>query len=95
LPDEQIWPLLHTVPHVPQFRLSLAVFVQKLPPSVTHVVSVPHDVAHVLFEQTRPLPQALLHAPQLLGSDVSSTQEPPQFFVGAVQTLPHMPELQT
>jgi hypothetical protein len=73
------------LPQVPQFVLSVCVFVQKLPPSVVHVVSSPHDTPQLPPLQTSPVPQAFPQPPQLLLSISSSTHEPLQDVVGGLQ----------
>jgi hypothetical protein len=59
---------MHTVPQAPQFEVSLVVSTHDAP----QVVFTPHSAVHLPPSQTCPAPQALPHAPQLLGSDVWS-----------------------
>jgi hypothetical protein len=106
VPFEQAWPAGHTMPQPPQFVGLLVMFVQLAP----QVMVPPGQVAeHVPLAHTRPCAaQSLPHAPQLLPSDVVSTQlvphasrpgehmhVPPLQVVCAGHALPQAPQLFT
>jgi hypothetical protein len=84
-PIEQTSPPGQMVPHVPQFVLSVCVFVQNAPASVVHVVSSPHETPQLPPAQTSPVPQAFPQPPQLLVSFCSLTHEPLHDVVGGLQ----------
>ncbi len=60
---------MHTVPHAPQWLVSLAVSTQEAP----QVVFAPHSVVHLPASQTWFAPQALPHVPQFFSSEDSFT----------------------
>jgi len=69
------WEPLQALAQAPQLAALLPRFTHALLQSVSPVAQV--DV-QTLFEQTSPPRQAMLHPPQLRGSDVGSTQTPLQ-----------------
>jgi hypothetical protein len=70
-PCEQTLPLAQTVPHVPQFALSVWVVVHEPP---QFVLPTPHAEAQAPALQTFVAPQTFPQAPQLLGSLLVSVQ---------------------
>jgi hypothetical protein len=64
-----------TLPHAPQFEVSVAVETQ-LPEQF--VVPLGQLTVHAPFEQLRPVPQGLSQAPQFAASVLVSTQAPEQ-----------------
>jgi hypothetical protein len=56
---------MQILPHAPQFEVSLLVSAQAAP----QVVLLPQAEVQAPLSQTCPVPQALPHAPQLIGSD--------------------------
>lgn len=60
-----VWPLPHTVPHMPQFVGSLVVSTQAPPQSVVPPMQF---AAQAPLEQTWPPGQMVPHMPQLLES---------------------------
>jgi hypothetical protein len=71
-PPEHISSGAQALPHPPQLRGSICVSEQASPQSVVFAPQV-----HWLFWQLAPAGQGVLHAPQLFGSLVRSTQELP------------------
>jgi hypothetical protein len=69
-PATQRSPPAQTVPHLPQFEVSVSVSAQAVPPSLLHEVKPLAQVPAQLPEplQLRPPEQALAQAPQLLES---------------------------
>jgi hypothetical protein len=104
LPAWQALPPVHALPQVPQFWLSVLVFVQNgepasAPPSAAHIVSDPHVSPHVPPLHTVPLGHVWPHAPQLplsvwmdaqYGAPPSGTQ-----VVSVPQVVWHVPPEQT
>jgi hypothetical protein len=91
-PPVQTWPSAQTMPHRPQWPGSLARF--------AHWGGEPHETLptgqpQVLLAQTIPPVQRIPQPPQLLASEVRSTQALPQFLSGAAQLPVQPPWLQT
>lgn len=87
MPSVHFCPVGQACPHVPQFAVSVFVFVQ----APLHMSPTAHP--HVLDLQICPCGQRLLHAPQLVRSTVVFTQKPPHDVVPVGQT--HAPATQT
>ena len=65
LPPMHVSSVLHAVPHAPQFKLSLSVFVQIAPPSTSHACwSDWHTDTHCPPRHKRSAVQVVPHAPQ-------------------------------
>jgi len=72
LPDEQVIPAVHTVPHAPQLASSEAVSTQR---PLQSVAAMPEHIdAQVPAEHTSPGVQTTPHAPQLSGSSCVRAQ---------------------
>ncbi len=65
---------MHIVPQTPQFEVSVFTLAQEL---AQFCVPVGQLVVHLLAAQTWFAPQAMPHAPQLLGSVSVRTHAPP------------------
>jgi hypothetical protein len=71
VPAVHTWPASQTLPHMPQFALSVLVFAQYgTPPSGVHSASPPpssppHSIAHLPAVHTSPTEHVLPHVPQL------------------------------
>jgi hypothetical protein len=83
-------PAPQTLPHVPQFRLSLVVSLQ-VP---LQVANEPQVVVHTPALQTWPAAHALPQVPQLAASTLVSLQVPVQL-VSVPHEVTHAPALQT
>jgi hypothetical protein len=73
-PPEHTWSVVHTVPHPPQFALSVSSLAQydppgPLSPKEQRASPAPQVVEHFAFEQAIPAPHATPHAPQFALSD--------------------------
>ena len=92
LPAAQTSPLLHAVPHAPQFFGSSWVSKQAL----SHWVSPPgQTTAHPLSVHTSPATHLVPQVPQLFGSILVLVHDAPHAVSGAAQELPHVPPPQT
>lgn len=81
----------HVVPHEPQLRVSVAVFVQVVPQQVWLTEQPPrHPLGrvHSPAVQTSPPVQRFPHRPQLLGSLAKLTHAPPQQFRPGLHPMP-------
>ena len=86
MPAEQERPLLHTVPHAPQFVALVIVFTHAL---LQNDWPVGH--AHMLFAHERPPLHAMPHMPQLFASLVVFTHAPLHAVVPEAQFVAQRP----
>lgn len=86
----QRWPRAHIVPHEPQFRMSVLVFVQMPPQSVRPAV----QVAQVPRRHTLPEGHTVMQLPQCEGSVWRSAHEVPHA-VSVPQSVVHVLPVQT
>jgi len=94
VPDEQISPVGHALPHAPQLALSEGRWTHT-PAQTVEPDAGAHPTTQIPFAQVSPAGQAMPQPPQFAGLEVVSSQRPPQSVSPAVHVAAHVPAEQT